>query len=787
MQKVSKNKQKPELLAPAGTVEVFLTALEQGADAIYVGTPKFNARLRAPNFSMDELARLIAFAHGIDRKVYITLNTLIKEAELPELIKTLDALRRLGPDALIVQDLAVFNLAKRVAPEIPLHASTQMTIHNLDGALQAKRMGFGRIILAREMTLDEIKAVRRKCKIELETFVHGAMCYSISGQCNFSSYVHGKSANRGQCLQPCRRLFDVDEQRLPIFATLDLGTAPILFQLISAGINCFKIEGRLKPAETIGQIVAAYRLLIDSYPTITKDIVAEARERLKLAIGRKQSTGFYLSPSPKDSMVGEGMSRSGRYLGKAVSAKGKSFEIRTREIIKVGDRLSVQKSRKKPPQGFNVKNLLAGKKPVRRSRANRPITVVAPFEVETGSAVVKLIDADAVTDEARRHEDKKWPKARARSKAFFAAELRMDWNSAVILETEVNGEKICMETWPSYEAYISQEEVMNLLNRSSGKFNVRLEVTSCSEFDDLVPMTEKEIEDLRTKTLAALVKKLDNARDETLKTLHQPLSSRTKQSQDKKDHIYVRIQSLRQAPALLKRPTTTVIAPLNEASHDSFADIIKEPIARESLFLELPTFAFEYGQQRDELIATLKHAIKVGIRQFFVSNIAHFNMLNQLRISGLKIIAADPLHCMNSVCVEQLYEMGASKIVFAQEGDRHTLEALAKRTGKEDLIIQVFGKVPLFRSRHPKPRSGLHARSVVGSREELQVLKRNRLTYVVSQRDFSLRHIVPDLKNAGFNNFLYDLTYTKSSVKLLKSLLQQTRKIDPRTENPMNF
>ncbi len=786
-EKRGRTRPKPELLAPAGSIETFFAAMEQGADAVYVGTPKFNARLRAPNFTMDELARMVAYARGEGRKVYITLNTIVKETELPELVEILDELRRLRPDALIIQDLGVCGLARRVAPEIPLHASTQMTIHNLDGALQAQRMGFERVILAREMTLEEIASVRRGCEIELETFVHGAMCYAISGECNFSSYAHGKSANRGRCLQPCRRIYDVGEQRLPLFAPLDLNAAPILAQLISAGIRCFKIEGRLKPAESIAQTVAAYRLLIDAHPNITKAVVAEARNRLRLAIGRKQSTGFYLAARPTDAMVGEGMSRSGRFLGKVLRSHGTSFDLQTHETVKVGDRLTVQKSRREPPRGFNVKQLMLGDRPIGRSRPSQTVTIVAPFDVEEGAAVVKSIDADAATEESKRHGDKKWPRATARAKASFGALLRMDDRGAVVLEATVGGDPVAAEEWPSFDGQVEQKEAVAILNREAEQFPVKLAAGSCEGFTEGVPMTGQELEALRDAALAAVCTALDRGHDTVLAELARPLRARGKAKPLTQGGRLVRVTNLEEAQRLVAKHDVGAIVPLAETARKEFAPFRGDPSLRDRLVFELPTFAFQDDAARAGILSALQQALQAGVRQFMVSNLAHFNLLHPHRKRKLTVIAGDPLHCMNSACFETLRECGATHAVFAQEGDRHTLEALVQRVGGARVVLNVFGKVPLFRSRQPRPRGVNEATSVVGAREGLEILARGGLTYVVPERDFSLRHLLPELRALGVAHFLYDLTYTRSPVKRAGKILAPVHAADPQSETVMNF
>lgn len=794
--KISSEKiDRPELLAPAGTIDAFFGALEQGADAIYVGTPRFNARLRARNFSFDELARLIAYAHGIGRRVYVTLNTLVKEDELADLVDTLDTLRRLAPDALIVQDLGVARLARRLMPEIPLHASTQMTVHNLDGALEAERMGFERAIVARELTLDEIVYIRSGAQIELESFVHGAMCYCVSGQCNFSSYVHGKSANRGRCLQPCRRVYDTPDERLPLFAPLDLGAAPVLFQLIKAGIRCFKIEGRLKPAETISRTVAAYRGLIDAYPDMTKDTVEEARENLRLAIGRRQSTGFYLSARPDDTMVGEGMSQSGRYLGKAEKAAEHGFELRPREHIQVGDRLSVQKGRDEAPKHFNVRALSVGRKRLRRGDANRPVFVGSPFPVPEGAAIVKVIDADAATDESKRHEDKKWPKATERSRAVFAARLEMDVQGAATLTTSSGDRGVCIEQWPSYEEHTPLDKAREILSAPSEAFSVRLGVDlQAGDFEGGVPMTDKELQAIRERALAGLERRLAEDRKSLLDELERPLAGLDRPAPQPCDRPMARVGSLEEAVGVLRRANAVPVVPVREASRTDFqawyegtAPAAKGRALRDDLWFELPGIDFGAEAERDALHEAVDCAVRAGVGRFVVGNIGHFHLLRATGRRGLEVLADDGLHCLNSQCLAALIERGASGAFYALEGDAQGLRALAGRAGPERLALQVYGKVPLFRSRHPHPSGLREVRTVVPSVEELEISRREDLTWVVPARDFSLRHRLDAIREMGIGLFLYDLTWLASPSHRVRDVVGPRKRLDTRRETEMNW
>ena len=197
-----------ELLAPAGTLAAFAAALEAGADAVYVGAPGLNARALARDFTFAEIAAMTRHAHEQGRRLYVAMNSLVKEGELRLALENLEALARIGPDALIIQDLGLLHLARRFFPELRLHASTLMTATSSLAASRFASLGFRRVVLARELSLAEIRTIGERSGVELEIFIHGAMCFSYSGLCRFSSLHGGKSSLRGQCVQPCRRRYD---------------------------------------------------------------------------------------------------------------------------------------------------------------------------------------------------------------------------------------------------------------------------------------------------------------------------------------------------------------------------------------------------------------------------------------------------------------------------------------------------------------------------------------------------------------------------------------------------
>lgn len=272
--------EKPELLAPCGDFECLKAAVQNGADSVYLGTAEFNARNRAKNFDEDTLKKAIIYAKLRNVKVHITLNILIKNKEFEDAVKLAIKVYNLGADAIIVQDLGLLTYLLKNYPQIPVHASTQMTTHNLAGVKQLQNMGVQRVVLSRELSLNEIKNICSNTTVEIETFIHGALCICYSGQCLFSSIIGGRSGNRGLCAQPCRlpyQLIDEDNITLDkgyLLSPRDLNGIKYLPELIRAGVKCFKIEGRLKSPEYVGIITRFYRKYIDivfHYPNLSNE------------------------------------------------------------------------------------------------------------------------------------------------------------------------------------------------------------------------------------------------------------------------------------------------------------------------------------------------------------------------------------------------------------------------------------------------------------------------------------------------------------------------------------
>ena len=354
----------PELLAPAGSIEVFEAAVKAGADAIYIGAPHFNARNLARHFSVAEVAAMIDFGHSNGVKVYLAANSLVRQDELFKACDLLAMCDALKPDALIIQDLGLYHIARTYFPDLELHASTLMLTHNHYGVQQMAKMGFPRVVLAREMTVREIA---RACKqgIEIEVFVHGALCFSYSGLCLFSSYLGGRSGLRGRCVQPCRRLYSHDEalsksktqkEKGYDFSMNDLSGIEMVPDLVRAGVASLKIEGRMRSIHYVRSVVEAYRLALDNVDHL-QDVLPECQALIAQSMGRTPTGGYFAGANPQDALAPKQSGNIGIFLGR-VGKHGDGFaQVKLKEDVVVGDRIRIHLEKSGERVSFTLKEL----------------------------------------------------------------------------------------------------------------------------------------------------------------------------------------------------------------------------------------------------------------------------------------------------------------------------------------------------------------------------------------------------------------------------------------------
>src|SRR5262245_26107753 len=361
-----------ELLSPAGGPDAAFAAFQYGADAIYLGLKKFSARAEAENFTLDELSEIVDYAHSLTprRRVFVTVNTLIRNDELDELVETMAALEDIGVDALIIQDLGVYHLARRHFPKLELHASTQLAVHNAAGAEALRQMGFTRVVLARELTLEEVHDITRTSGIETEVFIHGALCYSYSGLCLFSSQTLGRSGNRGKCAYSCRDSFEVTgapttlrdgnpTKRDPAvgfpFSMKDLALPDHMPALQAAGVSCFKIEGRKKSPLYVATTTDYYRNLLDGKMAESERPAHEAN--MQTVFSRPWTRLFVQSYRDKEVADRDTVGHRGALIGHVEQVQNNRLRFRSGRGIERHDGLQIDLPVLGKPFGFPVDHL----------------------------------------------------------------------------------------------------------------------------------------------------------------------------------------------------------------------------------------------------------------------------------------------------------------------------------------------------------------------------------------------------------------------------------------------
>ena len=402
-----------ELLAPAGNFENFKAAVEEGADSVYVGAPELNARNLVREFSLGELSTIIQSAHEKGVKVFVALNSLIREADLPLLLETLAFLETMSPDAIIVQDVGVIRLVNRYFPTIKMHGSTLMTVHNRDGIQLLNELGCSRVVVARELTMKEISSLVRQKSTEIEVFIHGAMCFSYSGLCLFSSFLGGKSGLRGKCVQPCRRKFSVTTGKHRarnstagsgyLFSMNDLSGLELVPELMDLGVDSLKIEGRLRSETYVRNIVKAYRIVIDADEDSRAEAIGEASLLINEAMGRRTSSGYFNAPRPTDAIVRNQSGNIGTYLGRVESIVRINDRLYASATIKkscqLGERIRLHIERTGERLAFTLTGIKDDKNTIKNASAHKKVSLLLPaaFRQSELKGPIELYRVDTIT------------------------------------------------------------------------------------------------------------------------------------------------------------------------------------------------------------------------------------------------------------------------------------------------------------------------------------------------------------------------------------------------------
>lgn len=389
---------KVELLAPAGDFSCLKAAIEAGCDAVYIGGKLFGARAFSSNFTDDEIIKAINYAHLFGVKVYVTTNTLIYDKEVERFLEYILFLHKNNVDAVIIQDLGMLDLVRQTFPNLEVHASTQMHIHNLDGASFMKKLGVKRVVLARETSISKIKEIKEKTNIDIEIFIHGALCVSYSGQCLMSSLIGNRSGNRGTCAGSCRQSYSIVDENNNIIlnnkyplSMKDLCSLENLKTLLDIGVTSLKIEGRMKSSSYVYTVVKLYRLAIDSYYK-NNNIYIDEKElyNLKKIFNREFTKGFLFDEENNKVINMKRPNHQGVEIGKVINYKNNVATIKLNDEININDGLRIVG---KKDIGVNVNNFYINSKLVKTAKKGDIITIKVNDKVEKDDKVLLTLDS----------------------------------------------------------------------------------------------------------------------------------------------------------------------------------------------------------------------------------------------------------------------------------------------------------------------------------------------------------------------------------------------------------
>ena len=555
--KLTVNNKKPELLSPAGSWESLKAAVNCGANAVYLGGTSFNARRYASNFSDDDLKQVIEYCHLRGVLVRITLNTLYKESEINNVLSFVSRLYSYGADALIVQDIGMAMLIKKHFPLIRLHASTQMTIHSLSSVKYMEKLGFSRVVLSRELSLEEIKNIVSNTSLEIECFIHGALCVSYSGRCLMSSFIGDRSGNRGSCAQPCRMTYDFysmennKENNIAkgyLLSPRDISCINILNELIDCGISTFKIEGRMKSPEYVAAVTSAYRYAIDNRRPPDEQTLKELTQIFNR--GGYSTTGYYhnwagtsmLSDSPKSSGIRVG-------TVKKYDKKTKKCTISLTESLSNGDGIEVWTT-DLPHTGTNISR-----------PANDTVTLTLDGKITSGCPVYRSFDKTLDTKLKRLYSsDTRQQSVSARFSACTGEKISLTLTIDDISVTACGAYPEKARSQP-----MTKESIISRLSKTGNTpFSFSFENT---DIDDNIYIPINELNNLKREAVSMLSKALldSYSREDTSFVC----SHNAEKNSDKKT-LCIGVSSIDQLKAALDFPLSRIYL---EFTQENISDI----------------------------------------------------------------------------------------------------------------------------------------------------------------------------------------------------------------------
>ena len=747
---------KIEILAPAGSMESLYAAINKGADAVYLGGNKFSARAYASNFDNENMKKAIDYAHSYGVKIYVTLNTILKENEIDEAVRYVGYLYEIGADALIIQDLGLFKRIKEEYNDLEIHASTQMTIHNGETAIYFKEKGFHRVVLSREMSLDEIKHISKELMIETEMFVHGAICISYSGQCLMSSIIGGRSGNRGRCAQPCRMEYTLQgeksgEQRGYLLSPKDMCTIEDVKDIIDTGTFSLKIEGRMKRPEYVAGVVDNYRKAVDKVILKKKYNEQEGKGQLLQLFNRSGFTNAYLkSNTGKDMMSFNSPKNTGVPLGQVE----KNGEIKLKADIALGDGI------RHADKGFTVSKILINGK--EQSNAKRgDIVKIFPINYKNGEQLYKSLNKE-LFDEL---EDYIKPYAK---KISLNASVKFVVGSPIELNIKYKGKDYCFAGEVVQKAEkrpLDKERIKEALIKS-GDVPFKLNIVEFTEFEDGF-MRVADLNNLRRDSIESLIKSICKESRRKRPTKKSSSNEKPKATDDTPKELYSCITK-NQLNALLDCNINNIAFDIFSREENAlrFSDIIETfEKYNGNINLYIKTSSIIKGEFNK--VCSVIEKVKPYIKGIITSNVGLINLYR----NSLQIIGDYKLNIMNTQSLE-FYQSEISIPTLSMELNRGEIkEILRKNHGNNAYVI--YGKPELMISEYCPIGSTFGGRktnvdcNAICTRDKFTLIDRvnERLrvmtdlfcrSYILNPVPLNLFDEVNYLKDIGIKTFRFD-------------------------------
>lgn len=745
-----------ELLSPVGDFECLKAAVQNGANSVYFGADIFSARAFATNFDDETLEKVIEYAKIRGVKTNLTLNTLIKNNELESALNLAKKAYKFGIDAIIVQDLGLAMKLIKTFPDLPVHASTQMTVHNLNGALELQDLGFKRIVLSRELSVNDIDFICKNTDVEIETFIHGALCISYSGQCLFSSMIGGRSGNRGKCAGPCRLPFELLENDKKInsgylLSTRDLCGLDYIPKLIESGVKCFKIEGRMKNPEYVATVTRIYRKYIDLAYSNEEYIIDENdRKELLQVFNRGMSSSGHLSNSGnKDLVYKEKPNNMGLYLGKIQKYNEKKglITIKLNEPIKIGDTISVDYE-----QGsYTVSELMnCNNKNITETNVGDTVIIGRmKGNIKLGNNVYKMSSKE-LSDLAKSSYSKEYRKVALNCNISIK-----EGKPIVVSVSSSSNIELYKDLFINYVSDLipleaknrplSEETIISQFSKTASTpfefkhFNIDLDAGL------FIPKLSL-LNDLRRKVLALVedyaLKKIKrnhyfNLDDYNLPCNESNVNNKTEDnklnlncnpenienslnsncnyenigltkaikgnlvfnsnSKDFDISVLLNILNLDYDYSKLSDNIKNVYIPLKYFTNRTFADILHILDSKFNIYIYMPTII--KSNYKNLLLSNIENTLQnYKIQGFVISNICNFKLLESLSKEfnkNFEIITNYTFNVYNNYTISELKELGAIRYTISPELDKTTINSLSICNTLDNELI-VYGKTPVL-------------------------------------------------------------------------------------------